>query len=143
MKYCFNCNRITAGEPLFCNFCGCSYDLKLCSHKHSNPRNAMACSQCGSRDFSTPQPRVPFWARPLEFVLSLLPGLLLVLASVTAIGVALELLLQNPAALCSLAVPAAMLGVLWWAWSQIPRWFREAVYRLLRRRREGNDRRRP
>ena len=30
---------MTAGEPLFCNFCGRSYDLKLCPHRHPNPRN--------------------------------------------------------------------------------------------------------
>ncbi len=35
MRYCNQCHRITAGEPLFCNFCGRSYDFKLCPHSAS------------------------------------------------------------------------------------------------------------
>src|SRR5436853_4538857 len=96
MQYCNYCHRITAGEPLFCNFCGRSYNLKLCPHKHPNPRTAQACSQCGSRDFSTPQPKVPLWAPVLEFVLRLLPGGLLILGSIIAILVVLQTIAQNP-----------------------------------------------
>src|SRR5438445_562240 len=59
MKYCYACGHRTRGEPLFCNFCGRSYDVKLCPKLHVNPRSAEACSQCGSRDLSIPQPRIP------------------------------------------------------------------------------------
>lgn len=141
MKYCYNCNRITAGDPLFCNYCGRSYDAKLCSHKHVNPRSAQACSQCGGRDFSTPQPKVPFWAPALQFVLASIPGFLLVAASIAAVVGVAETLSANPSALAALAGPVAALAVLWWMWFQIPRWFREAIYTLLKRRREGEDRR--
>ena len=80
MRYCNECHRMTAGEPLFCNFCGRSYDLKLCPHRHPNPRNAEICSECGSRDLSTPHPHVPLllaglmvsgvlnMSRPTEFI---------------------------------------------------------------------------
>src|ERR1700738_624453 len=61
MKYCYNCNRATIREPLFCNFCGRSYNIKLCPKLHVNPRNAEPCSHCGSRELSLPQPKVPFW----------------------------------------------------------------------------------
>jgi DNA-directed RNA polymerase subunit RPC12/RpoP len=142
MKYCYECNRITPGEPLYCNTCGHSYNVKLCPHRHQNPRTAQACSQCGSRDLSKPQPRVPLWAPILEFVLSCVPGLLLVIGSVTAIVLVIQALIQNPSVLGTLAVPIIMLLILWWLWAQIPRWFREAIYRLLKRRRDGDERRR-
>lgn len=142
MKYCYNCDRITAGEPIFCNFCGRSYDVKLCPRMHPNPRKAQACSKCGSRDLSTPQPKVPWWAPVLEFVLSCVPGCLLALVSALAVVLVLRELVSNPAALCALALPLAALGVLWWMWGQIPAWFRKAIYRLLKRKRDGDDRRR-
>ena len=44
----------------------------------------------------------------------------------------------NPVILADLI----LLGVLWWAWSQIPRWFREAIYLLLKRKRDGDGGRR-
>ena len=78
MHYCNQCHRITPGEPLFCNFCGRSYNLKLCPHRHPNPRNAEICSQCGSRDLSMPHPRVPLWLAPLLLLLSALPALVLI-----------------------------------------------------------------
>ena len=40
MNYCYNCGHITPGEPLYCNYCGRSYDLKLCPRHHANPRSA-------------------------------------------------------------------------------------------------------
>ena len=30
MKYCYQCGRMTAGEPLYCQLCGRTYDVKLC-----------------------------------------------------------------------------------------------------------------
>src|SRR5438552_5742618 len=77
MRYCNQCHRITPGEPMFCNFCGRSYDSKLCPHRHPNPRNAEICSQCGSRELSTPHPELPIWLAPLAMLLPVLPGLLL------------------------------------------------------------------
>jgi hypothetical protein len=59
MKFCYACGHTTGGEPLFCNSCGRSYDVKLCPKLHVNPRIAEACSQCGSRDLSIPQAKIP------------------------------------------------------------------------------------
>ena len=141
MKYCYNCNRITPGEPLFCNYCGRSYNVKLCPRQHPNPRSAEACSRCGSRDFSTPQPRVPWWVPCLELALSVIPGLFLAIASVVTVIVAVEAIRENPALQLAFLKLLIVLGVFWWIWSQLPVWFRTAVYKMLKRRREGHDRR--
>jgi hypothetical protein len=63
MRYCTNCRHITIGGPNFCNSCGYSYDVKLCSSRHPNPRAARVCSQCGSTEFSTPAPPLSFYVR--------------------------------------------------------------------------------
>jgi hypothetical protein len=141
MKYCYNCNRITPGEPLFCNFCGKSFNVKLCPRMHANPRSAEACSQCGSRDLSTPQPKVPLWAPVLQFFLSLIPGCILTVLSILSVALVIRALLQSPRALTSLIFLLMALGVLWWIWSQIPQWFRKAIYKMLKRKQEGSDRR--
>src|SRR5271169_1531111 len=77
MKYCYQCGRMTDGEPLFCNFCGRSYDVKLCPRLHVNPRFADACSRCGSRDLSTPQPKVPLLWHLAGLLMYLMAGVLL------------------------------------------------------------------
>src|SRR4029077_1092644 len=85
MKYCYACGKVTGGEPFFCNFCGRSYDVKLCPRLHLNPRLGEACSQCGSRDLSIPQPKVPLAWRILAFLMQAIAGLLLVLLSVPVV----------------------------------------------------------
>src|ERR1700681_234011 len=114
MKYCYACNRITVGEPLFCNFCGRSYNVKLCPRMHANSRRAQACSQCGSRDLSTPGPQIPFWVPILEVVLSLIPGLVLVAVSIGAVWFVISTLLQSTDALLDVTLLLAALGFLWW-----------------------------
>ena len=50
--------------------------MKLCPRLHVNPRTAEACSQCGIRDLSIPQPRIPilwlFWTLLVQAVFALL-----------------------------------------------------------------------
>src|SRR4051794_23044425 len=82
MKFCYGCSRITLGEPVYCNQCGKSYDTKFCPRLHPNPRAASVCSQCGSSDLSTPQPALPFWMKPFVFVLTIFPGILLLIFTV-------------------------------------------------------------
>jgi hypothetical protein len=139
MKYCYQCNRVTIGEPLFCNFCGRSYNVKLCPRLHANPRNAETCSQCGSRDLSTPQPRVPLWAPILQFFLSLVPGLVLVLLSIVVIASFVNVLLHKPNMLVGIVLLFVALDVLWWVWAQIPLWFRKAIYKMLKRKRDDHE----
>lgn len=136
IKYCFNCNRITAGQALFCNHCGASYDVKLCPRLHVNPRFAEVCSQCGSHELSTPQPKVPFWARIL---LRLVPFAVAILVSIVSLAFLIELLQQlrnRPDVAFALAI---LIGFLWWLWSQVPQCIRQFIYRLIKRR-ESNGR---
>jgi len=139
MKYCFNCNRITPGQPLFCNSCGRSYDVKLCPRRHANPRTAEACSQCGSRDLSTPQPRRPGWAPILGFLVSAIPGILLGTATVAVVLAAAIAIIQRPDMIVSLVILTVPFSICWWAWSQLPQWFRSALYKMLRRKRDGGQ----
>jgi hypothetical protein len=139
MRYCYNCNRATIGEPLFCNFCGRSYNIKLCPKLHVNPRDAEACSRCGSRDLSTPQPKVPFWATFLLIALSLIPGLILALVSIFAIKFFIQHFLHTPDTLLALTIMQTVLGMLWWGWTEIPLFFREAIHKMLQRRNRGED----
>ena len=140
MKFCYECQHITPGQPLFCNQCGRSYDVKLCPRHHVNPRTAEVCSQCGSRDLSTPQPRVPQWTPIVGFLLSVVPGAFLTVASLV-IGLALIVaVLQRPDMIVYLTFLGMAYAVLWWAWSQIPQWFRTRISRLLHRRRERSER---
>ena len=127
MKYCYECGRITAGEPRYCQFCGRTYDVKLCPRRHENPRYAEVCSQCGSRELSTPQPKVSaFWKVAEVFVRGVL-GLLVVyvvlsflygMVSTPQTGNALL-------ALVFLLVPLVIL------WGLIPDWFKRLVRRSL------------
>src|SRR5258708_12936318 len=95
MRYCHNCHRITNGEPLYCQNCGFTYDAKLCPSRHLNPRWAVVCSQCGSRDLSTPAPRIPLWLAPVTFALTLIPGVVLALALILLVVSVFHALLTN------------------------------------------------
>ena len=140
MKYCYNCNRITVGKPFFCNSCGRSYNVKLCPRLHANPRSAEVCSQCGSRDLSAPGPKVPLWVPVLQFLMSLIPGLIVGFLSVAVCLLLIQQILTQPGMLAPFVFLGIGLAILWWMWSQIPAWFRKAVYKLLKRRRDGEGR---
>jgi hypothetical protein len=135
MKFCFHCGNATGGEPLFCNSCGRSYDVKLCSRRHVNPRSAEVCSQCGSRELSTPQPKVPFWWKSLGFLLQLVSGILLVLFSLWA---AIEAL-KSPAGQNAMILLGLLFAVLWALWVMLPEWLRELVHALLKKRGRGRE----
>src|SRR5262249_52742165 len=70
MKHCYHRGRFTGGkDPLFCQNCGRSYDVRLCPRHHANPRSAEFCSQCGSPKLSVPQPKVFFGWKVVEFLI--------------------------------------------------------------------------
>lgn len=136
MTYCYHCGRMTAGEPLFCGTCGRTYDVKLCPRRHSNPRHAEVCSQCGSRDLSMPQPKVPFLWRAGMFLAKVLMGLLLVLI---ALNVA-SAILQRPETQNALVCLGILGALLWWLWSELPDWLQRFIRRRLRRKEQPRDR---
>lgn len=137
MRYCNNCRRITPGDPLFCNFCGRSYNFKLCPRLHINPRSAEACSACGSQDLSTPQPLLPFVARVAASLLQFFPGVLLLLISVLFCIAFFQVIFSNPQLLGRFLALALLLGVLWYLYMQLPRFVRRGVWRV--NKRKGND----
>ncbi len=133
MRYCNQCHRITSGEPLFCNFCGRSYDLKLCPHRHPNPRNAEICSQCGSRDLSVPHPHVPFWLSFLTFVLAGFPGILLMSVTILFLLGFLNVLLRNQQLMFQAMLTGLLIGFLWYLYMQLPGFLRRFISRIFRR----------
>jgi len=140
MKYCYHCSRITAGEPLFCNYCGRSYDQKLCPRLHVNPRHAEVCSQCGSRDFSTPQPKVSLGWKFLGGSLRWLSGALLGALTLFFLVAVLADLLRRSEVQNGLAVLGMLLFALWLLWGMLPDWFRKFVHKSIKRKehRSGN-----
>lgn len=140
MRYCNQCHRITSGEPLFCNFCGRSYDFKLCPHRHTNPRNAEICSACGSRELSTPHPRIPMWLVPLLALLTALPGLLLVCVTVLFLVGFAHALATSPQLQFQLLVVGLMLAFVWYLYMHLPHFLRQLLTRLFRRSDHDNQR---
>ncbi len=130
MRLCANCYQITAGKPLFCNKCGRSYNIRLCSHFHRNPRAAQICSQCGSKDLSMPQPKVPLLLRPFVFLIGLRPGLLFLLIAGVYLVFYIHKLLTDPNGLLSLMLIGLYLGLLLLLWMVLPKGLRNFAGRI-------------
>jgi len=136
MKFCYSCGKVSAGDPPFCNGCGRSYNVRLCPRLHKNSRWAKACSQCGARELSQPQPHVSFWWKVLEFVLKVAVAAFLVYVSLIAVVD----LFRRPQIQAGLLVVGVMLGLLWLLWTKLPEWFRELVRRSLKRKENDRER---
>ena len=126
---------MTQGEPAYCNFCGRSYDVKLCPRRHQNPRGAEVCSQCGSRELSTPQPKIPMSWRLLAIIARLGSGLVLFYASLSLVIA----LLHSREIQHALIAVGMLLGCLWWLWSKLPDWFQDLIRALWKRKENKND----
>lgn len=135
MTYCYHCGRMTAGTPLFCSFCGRTYDVKLCPRLHVSPRIAEVCSQCGSRELSTPQPKVSLGWKVLEFLTKVVFGTLLVYLSIAGVVA----LLRTREVQEGLVILGILLGILWWLWSLLPEWFRKLVRRSRNRKERSHE----
>lgn len=123
MKYCYQCGKLTAGDPYFCQFCGRTYDVKLCPRRHINPRIAQVCGHCGSRELSTPQPKVsPVW-KLLEW---LARAAVVVLIVFTFLALVAELV-QIPRVTQALVCLLLLFGALWAIWAMVPNWLRRIV----------------
>lgn len=111
---------MTLGDPRFCNFCGRSYDQKLCPRLHVNPREAEVCSQCGSRDLTTPHPKLSLWSRCLLVLASTLPGIVLAFLSIAYLALYIYVLLARPALRLPVMLLGAVLGLLWLLYMELP-----------------------
>lgn len=135
LTYCYNCGKFTGGEPLFCGSCGRSYDVKLCPRLHQNPRGAEVCSQCGSRELSTPQPKIPMSWRLLALLVRLGFGLLLFYLSLTL----LIDLVRTPEFQQVMVWLSFIMGGLWYCYSRLPDWLQELIRSLWKRKENKND----
>ncbi len=90
------------------------------------------CSQCGSRDLSTPQPKVPFWGRVLVAAITILLEILILALAFLLALMLLRAVFSNTNVVNALVGIGIMLGLLWWIWFQIPLWMRKTMHRLLR-----------
>jgi len=137
MKYCYACGTAMSGNPFYCSSCGRSYDVKLCPRRHANPRFVEVCSQCGSRDLSTPQPKVPFHWKALAFVLRVL---LSILIGLVVLGIGLEILRTSVGQVLFLLL-LLFVATLTALWFMLPTWFRAVIHWLLKRRGHYNEQR--
>jgi ribosomal protein L40E len=140
MKYCFECGRMTGGDPLFCNFCGRSYDVKLCPRLHRNPRIATVCRECGSRELSTPHPRVSFFWHVFAFLIRVVLGSLLVFLSISIAVRVIEELLRRPEVQGGMILLGLLLLALWFLWAMLPDWLRRFIRHRLRRKERDDAR---
>jgi len=130
MRYCPQCHRLTAGDPLYCNHCGATYAAKLCPARHLNPRNAEVCAQCGSRDLSTPAPRLSLWLRPVLFVATLVPGVVLALLLVMVALAILQQIATNGQIQSQLIVLLLLLSLFWFIYIHLPKFIQKALRSL-------------
>lgn len=101
---------------MFCNQCGSSYDVRLCPARHMNLRTALACSECGSRDLSTPQPQLSLGPRIALWFAPILAGLLLILLSLVAFVGILNTIASGRQIPPSLAMGLLLLASLWFCY---------------------------
>jgi len=130
MRLCTNCYQITVGKPLFCNKCGSSYNSRLCPRLHNNPRAAKVCSQCGSKDLSTPQPKVFFLLRPFVILLGLGPGFLLLMIAGIYLVFYIHKLITDPNGLLPLMCIGFVLGLVFLLWMMLPKGLRHMLSRV-------------
>jgi len=133
MRYCTACRHLTPGLPLFCTFCGRSFDVRLCPRLHVNPRGAQVCAQCGSRDLSQPQPRASVPMRLLVAGLRVLPGVLLLVVSVGVVLAFVQTVLTNEQVQGQLIGLLLLLGLCWWVYLQIPAPIKRIVKRVIKK----------
>lgn len=124
---------------MFCNFCGASYSVKVCPRQHINPRSAEACSQCGSRDLSGPAPKVPLLLKPFLALLSIAPGILLLVLLIGALGLFVQKLAQDPAGLLPLMGLIFLLGLLFLLWIMLPNFLKRFLKRLFTSSSKGRE----
>ena len=119
MRRCTSCFRFHPGTPTFCAYCGRSFDVRICSRGHRNPRGVQFCAECGSADLSTPAPPASFLHHLSGFVLYLFSALtiaLIVIAVVLAVLYSIDWSALTP----SLVALVLMLGFLYWTTTLLP-----------------------
>ena len=119
MRRCTACFRFHPGEPTFCTYCGRSFNVRICSRGHQNPRGVQYCAECGSTDLSTPAPPASFLHRLSGLVLYVFTGLII---GVVVVTVALSLVsgMDWSALSGPMVMLVLMLGFLYWTTTLLP-----------------------
>jgi hypothetical protein len=119
MRRCTYCFRFHPGSPTFCSHCGRSFNVRICSRGHHNPRGVTFCADCGSADLSTPAPPPAFlhWFSGVA-----LYGLVSIFVGVVVVSLVLSFLNSIDWNLIGgpLVLLAIMLGVLYWTTTLLP-----------------------
>jgi len=134
MRYCTACHNLTAGDPLFCGVCGATYEVRLCPRFHPNPRGALVCSECGSRDLSEPQPEVFFLTRWMWIAGRLWAFVVLLLLSLLVLAAFVDVAVNNQELQAQLLAILLFLGLLWWGYTKLPSPIRRGIGGLIARK---------
>ena len=108
--------------------------MKLCPKLHTNPRFAEACSRCGSRDLSIPQPKVPFAFRLAASLAQGLSGLLLALVSIR-FALLIVGVIDAHSEDYETFIFIVALTLSWFLWALLPNFLRQLIHRALKERR--------
>jgi|SRR6185437_9960332 len=119
MKYCTNCQNLSAGEPLFCPHCNHTFDGKLCPHRHVNDRSAQFCRECGSADLSTPAPDRSFLVKAFILILPKAGALFLLLFSVYVFFGVIDAILRSQQLSSQLVCVVLVLALAWWLYMKV------------------------
>jgi len=119
MRRCTSCFRFLAGSPLYCPNCGRSFDVRICSRGHRNPRGVSFCAECGSADLSTPAPPATFLHTLSGAVLYLFVGLVVLILIGTA-ALSLFYVIDWQVLSGPILMLILMIGVLYWTTTLLP-----------------------
>ena len=95
MKYCSHCRHLNAGRPRYCQYCGHTFNVKLCPRGHINLPENLVCGECGSHDLTEPAPlprKIRVAIRTFKVVLVILIALILYHGSESILEVIITLL---------------------------------------------------
>lgn len=112
MKFCRSCRRLTSGEPLFCGKCGRSYGVRYCPKLHRNPVTTSVCSQCGSKELSSPHQAASVLCRGAA-VIGLIIGMLLLAGTLFYLTQFVRKLLSEPSSTLPLMLVGLGIGLAW------------------------------
>lgn len=119
MRRCTSCFRFHPGNPTFCLHCGRSFDVRICSRGHTNPRHAQYCAECGSADLSTPAPPASLLFRLSGAVLYVFSGVVVGLV-VVALVLGVLYTIDWEALKGPMVALVIMLGFLYWTSTLLP-----------------------
>jgi hypothetical protein len=90
------------------------------------------CSQCGSKDLSTPQPKPFFLLRPLILLIGLGPGFLFLAIAAVYLVFYVHKLFTDPNGLLPLMCLGFLLGLLLFIWMMLPHFLRNLLKKIFK-----------